>query len=275
MQRAGGGYKTIQCLFSCTFGAFRNSEFKIISKDEAISILQDSGKVFIKPSIGTSSGRGCFVAEFHNGVDVISNSSAINILNTLGNNFVVQESIVCHSSITNLYNGAVNTFRVITYRWKEEIVVMPVIMRIGRGGNYLDNAHAGGMFIAIDNDGTLHEKAFTEFKQEFTKHPDSGVMFKGYKIENFKAVLSAARTAHELIPQLGSINWDFTIDENGTPVLIEANVIGGSIWLIQMAHGKSVFGERTKDVLKWLHFIKKIPKSKRTPYLFGVMPEVK
>ncbi len=35
----------------------------------------------------------------------------------------------------------------------------------------------------------------------------------------------------DAIPQLGSYNWDFTLDGAGIPVLIEVNVNGGSIWL--------------------------------------------
>lgn len=38
---------------------------------------------------------------------------------------------------------------------------MPLALRIGQGGSYLDNAHAGGMFIGVNDLGELNEEAFT------------------------------------------------------------------------------------------------------------------
>lgn len=113
----------------------------------------------------------------------------------------------------------------------------------------MDNAHAGGMFIALSEDGTLHEKAFTEFDDSFSQHPDSGLVFDGYKIDKLPEVVNTVKKMHYLMPSIGVINWDMTIDENGYPILIEANVNCGSIWLFQMAHGCGVFGEKTPEIL--------------------------
>lgn len=142
-------------------------------------------------------------------------------------------------------------------------------MRIGKDGNYLDNAHAGGMFIAIDDDGALHEEAFTEFLCRYTEHPNTHIKFKGYKIEKFSEVLKAALKMHINIPQLGIISWDFTIGKDGNPVLIEANVNFGSIWLVEMAHGCGGFGENTEEVLEWMKKMRKVKKSDRKKYRFG------
>lgn len=37
---------------------------------------------------------------------------------------------------------------------------------------------------------------------------------------------------HEALIQLGVINLDFSIDSDGIPTLIEANINGGSMWLM-------------------------------------------
>ena len=76
---------------------------------------------------------------------------------------------------------------------------------------------------------------------------------------------------HEMVPQIGVVNWDFTVDEKGEPVLIEANISGGSVWLPQMAHGVGAFGEQTKEVLQWLRFMKKLKPSERKAYVGGKM----
>ena len=119
------------------------------------------------------------------------------------------------------------------------------------------------MFIAVDDDGTLHKTAFTEFKNTFTEHPDTGLKFEGWKIHDFPKVRDAARRMHEAVPQVGVINWDFTIGEDGEAVLMEGNMRSGSIWLIEMAHGKAVFGDDTAEILQWTRRMKTMKLSER------------
>lgn len=263
--------RTPQNIFSCVDGLYRNQHSRAISKEDVISGISDYGYVFVKPSIDTSSGRGCFVANFRKGIDLYSKKKSDDIIDMLGKNFCIQHIIECSDSIRNLNKSSVNTFRVITYRWKGKIYHMPVIMRIGRSNSNVDNAHAGGMFIAIEDSGILHKTAFTEFNEKFDQHPDSKIVFDGYKIQNFTKVIEAAHKLHEAIPQLGVYNWDFTIDANETPILIEANTRGGSIWMLEMAHGKGCFGDNTIDILEWLKINKSIKKSDRQQCLDNIL----
>ena len=265
------GVKTPKMYLSVSEGVYRDADYCTITKEEAVKLLYNAGELFAKPTVETGSGVGCKLLNIRNGVDELSNKKLEEVFASFGNSFVVQERMKCHKSITDIYDGSVNTFRVISYRWREEICRMPVIMRIGSGGNYLDNAHAGGMFIAVDNDGTLHSTAFTEFKKEFNVHPDSGLTFEGHKIEGFEKVLAMVDRMHGAIPQIGVINWDFTINQEGEPVLIEANVNGGSIWLIEMAHGCGVFGDKTEEILQWLKLMNATPETERYRYAFGKM----
>ena len=191
------------------------------------------------------------------------------IIKELGKNFVMQERLICHESIKQLYDGSVNTFRIMTYRWHNEIIAAPVIMRIGKGGAYLDNAHAGGMFIALSEDGSLHEKAFTELEDSYVEHPDSKIKFKNYKISLLPKVVETVKNMHYSLPTIGVINWDMTLDEEGNPVLIEANVNGGSIWLFQMAHGCGVFGDKTPEILRWIGKMDKLNYEDRQMHHFG------
>jgi len=271
------GVKTLDSCFTATRGAYRNKHNQFITFDEFLKGVENIGEVFIKPTCDTCSGQGCFVANFSNGIDSISGKTSKEIFLGLGRNFAVQRRLKCHESITRIYSGSVNTFRIITYRWREKILAFPSIMRIGSGGAYLDNAHAGGMFIAIDNDGTLHKTAFTEFKNEFTEHPDTHLKFEGYKIDLFPKAFDAAKRLHSCLPQVGCVNWDLTIDEHGEPVLIEANMNngrqGGSVWLCEIAHGCGAFGDNTAEVLRWLRVMKKLPKSQWYKYEFGQLPK--
>lgn len=256
-------------VISCVFGQYRNCNSQMITLEETKNILWGKKNLFAKPSIDSCSGEGCMTLDFTDNKEERTGKTIEEILVSLENSVVIQERIKCHESIAKIYSGSVNTFRIMTYRWKDKIKHVPVIMRIGKGGACVDNAHAGGIFIAVEDDGTLHEWAITEFNEKFTEHPDTHFVFEGYRIELVKDVIAAAHKMHEMIPQLGAINWDFTLDEAGNPVLIEANINGGSVWLFQMAHGCGAFGEDTAEVLQWLHKVKKMSREEREQHLFG------
>ena len=144
-------------------------------------------------------------------------------------------------------------------------------MRIGKGNSIVDNGHAGGIFIAIDDDGVLHEKAVSLDLKEYYSHPDTGFIFKGYKIDGLDKVISAAKKCAVALSQVGMISFDFTIDEKGDPCLIEANCAGGSAWLIQGAHGVGAFGDNTEKILDWVCQNKNHKKYQREKYYFGNM----
>lgn len=258
-------------IVSCQNGLYKDKYENILTIKDVQKTLKNIGDCFYKPTIDTSSGVGCKVLNIVNGIDSISKKKISELITTFDENFVIQERIICHESIRKIYSGSVNTFRIMTYRWNDEIIVIPAIMRIGQNGSFLDNAHAGGMFIAIDNDGTLHKTAYTEFKTEFTSHPDTNVIFENYKIELFPKVIEATKKMHQLISDIGIISWDMTIDQYGDPVLIESNIKGGGIWMIEMAHGIGPFGDKTAEILRWMKFIKNVKYEERKKYLFGKM----
>ncbi len=256
---------------SCTAGLLQDSDGQVLSSAEACRLLADIGSAFIKPAVGTNSGTGCAVVNFSNGRDSVSQKSVGDILAGYGSDYVVQEKIICHPQVAKLHPSSCNTFRIISYRWGDKFYTTPIVMRIGRKGSFLDNAHAGGIFVAVDDDGTLHDTAFSEFHESFTAHPDTGVVFHGCHIDGFDGCVQAALRLHSLIPQIGVINWDFTLDVSGMPLLIEANTFDGGIWIVEMAHGKGPFGDRTAAVLRWIALMETLPLSQRKNYRFGKM----
>lgn len=267
------GVETPKTILSCTNGFLRDSEGMAITPNMAKEIILRQGDCFVKPTVGSSSGEGCSIIKADANVDFSHNTLIIKGINGGGwrHNFVVQQLIECHDSIRALYEGSVNSFRVITYLWKGEIEVMPMIIRIGQGGHFLDNAHQGGMFCAVNEDGTMGDHAVTEFNKQYKEHPDTKCVFASHKIEHVDKVLSAAKKMHLAVPQIGVVNWDFTIDKNGKPLLIEANCNYGSVWLPQMAHGVGAFGNKTAEILQWLRFMKKLKPDDRKKFVGGYM----
>lgn len=263
----GLNVKMPQNIIMGTKKAYYDQNYNRISFSQVEEILKNAGKVFMKVTTESCGGKGCAIANFVDGIDQNTNKPVGDVVKEMGEEFCIQELLVCHESIRKIYPSSVNTFRVITYILEGEVYTCPIIMRLGLGGSFKDNASAGGIFIAVDDDGTLHKSAFTEYRKEYTVHPDTNVVFQGQKIEHLDKVIALAKRLQFAIPQVGVINWDFTIGEDGEPILIEANmkndVQSGSIWLPQMAHGKGAFGENTGKVLQYIRRAKKVPYSKR------------
>lgn len=244
--------KTPKMIVSCTNGIYRDSRGAILKRKDVIRKLNDVGLVFIKPSINSGSGRGCLILDMKHGIDQKSKQSITTILEIYGKDFCVQELIKQNIVLSRLYSQSINTFRVTTYLWKNTIFLTPVVLRIGRGGGYLDNAHQGGMFVGIGETGKLFKVGFTEFQERFYEHPDSGIKFEDYIIPNFSRIGKAAKVLHSRLPQLGVIHWDLTLDDEDNVIVIEMNTYEGGIWLPQMAVGKGAFGDNTAEILQWI-----------------------
>lgn len=229
----------------------RDENTNIISLEKAVEniISLKKKKLFIKPCVDSCSGEGCKVL---NEVNLSSYQNLKEILIEYNGNFLIQDCIENHESLKKLHPESINTFRVMTYIWEGKINCCPIILRIGQGKSNVDNAHAGGMFIGIKNDGQFCDTAFTEFQTRYTKHPDSGIVFSEYKIPYMQKIIDSAIKLHSKVPQLGIISWDLTLEKNGKVVLIESNLAGGSIWLAQIAHGHGIFGENTASILQYL-----------------------
>lgn len=243
--------RTPKTYLSCVKGFLRDENAKLIDKKQACEILTNL-TCFGKPTIDSNSGKMCAVYKFVSGIDTLSGSKAEEILDAMGDNFCFQELVKNCERVSNLHKESLNTFRITTYLWRGKVWHFPVIMRIGQGKSVLDNAHQGGMFIGLSDDGILNECAFTEFQERYFTHPDSGVKFKGYVVPELKMALEGVKSVHQRIPQVGMISWDVVVNDCNEVVIIEMNVQSQSVWLSQMAHGVGAFKENTADILAWV-----------------------
>lgn len=235
--------KTI--VLNCS-GVYYDGNRNIISKEQAILIvrkyLDEYNIAVIKPTLDTMSGKNVLLLK----KDTILSQI---VGNTYVSDFVIQEKIENQDDIRKLNPWSFNTMRVITYICKEQFFVAPIILRIGGNCSHLDNAHAGGIFVGVNDDGILNQQAFSEYGQKYDKHPVTEIVFDGYKIDGIHKVKEKALECHKLTPHLRMISWDFSLDSNGIPTLIETNQYGQSVWLSQIAHGRSIFGENTQSML--------------------------
>lgn len=233
-------------------GIYRDEKYITMTRSDFIDRFGNAGKVIIKPAQDTSSGQKVYLVNIKDKMDLISGISLVDILNSFRGSFMIQELIIPHETLRTLYPNSANTFRIVTYLWNNKVNHCPVTLRIGQGGSYLDNAHAGGMFIEISDEGLLADKAYTEFQSVHDRHPDTNVKFKNYRIPYVKDLIESAKKMHLNAPQLGVISWDLTIDEDGFFVLLEANTRDQSIWFPQMASGRAAFGDNTDEILQFI-----------------------
>ena len=159
--------------------------------------------------------------------------------------------------------SSVNTIRISLYKSvkTDESIVTASILRVGKAGKYVDNAHSGGYFAGIDkNTGELSKYVMDQYGNKLEEWNGIDYTKEPLVIPNWDKVLSFARTIGDKILHHRLIALDIALDKNGNPVLIEYNVGQFSYWLF-MYTNQEVFGEYTDEVIDYCK--KQYPKLKR------------
>jgi hypothetical protein len=235
----------------CTMGHFSVGN-RMVDRYGFIDEMKNVGICVIKKTVGTSSGEDVSMCNFINGLDVNSGSLQEEIIRHYGNNFNIQERIEPWHELAHIYSKSINTFRVITYICDGKILTSPLSLRMGKNGADKDNIHFGGIVVGVSDDGYLKKEAFSEFQERFLFHPNSNVVFEGYHCSKVQDLLAAAKKLHQVVPYIGVISWDLTIDSDGCIVLVEMNLQNQSAWFPQMINGESLFRENTGRILEMI-----------------------
>ncbi len=248
--------RTPKYYFFNNHGLYYDAQRNLITEAQALKILGNCGEAVIKPTVDSSSGHNVAVLCMQNGANIKDGRTAEEILRQYKSNFIVQEKIQPCEALAQLYPTAINTMRVITYVVADRIETVPITLRIGGGGKEVDNIHAGGVCIHVDNNGVLSKYAYRlGYGDSFEKteeHPDTHTVFSGYKLDFVPEIVAAAKRLHTLTADMRMISWDFTVDSEGCIVVIEANYCGQSVWFPQMISGEPLFGENTEEVLQYI-----------------------
>lgn len=231
-------------------GFWLDANYEIIKEDEAIKLIIDNGTAFLKMSVLTAEGHGVAffdAANFEN--DLARVQYLKTIIKKLGKNIVVQEPIKQSPILSQLNPTSVNTVRVLSFLKKDGTVkIYSQFLRIGRNGSKVDNGFLGGIACGINPDGSLKEYGFTSAGEKFSHHPDSGVKIDSIMIPGYHDLLEKVKLFHPQFPNFRIISWDFAIDEENMPLLIEFNIYCGGVFFNQ-SHDGPAFGEDTKEIL--------------------------
>ncbi len=138
--------------------------------------------------------------------------------------YLIEDAIVQHSKMNELYAGSVNTLRMVTLVNNEnEPHFMYALVRMGQKGAKVDNISSGGMYAPVNADGIITHAAFCD-KEGICHdvHPTSGTKLIGFEIPYFKEAVELVKEAAMVIPGMRYVGWDIAITENG-PILVEGN----------------------------------------------------
>jgi len=228
---------------------------KNISEKEALDRCMNLSSAVIKPSLEGMWGRGVMVFSSQNGIT--SHGDTIKqIFSKYKHSFIIQEKVLQHKEMMRLNPSSLNTLRIMTYRDMNQVHVLYAVVRIGRTGQSVDNETAGGINADVDlKTGKIRECAYGTPKEKKILTTDVGTVLDGFHIPSFHETLSLAKDLHPRLPYFNLIGWDFGIEENGQPILIEWNRAPD---LSQTAHGPA-FGEMTDEILST---VRRLPNTK-------------
>ena len=235
----------------CSGGRFYDAKRMPISEDAAIDLVRSAEDIVMKPTVGSSSGRNI---RFVEKPAEMKQGEITAFFNQMKPDFIIQHQIVPNPVFASFNPDSVNTLRVITFIAEGSIHCAPISFRIGRSGKHVDNIHSGGIVVGVNEDGSLLPQGYLlgygDSKQKYDAHPDTGAVFQGSVLPGVPEIVKTAEELHGRFPHLGIISWDYTVNSDGKPVLIEVNLRGQSVWFPQMIHGKGIFGAYLPSVLK-------------------------
>lgn len=167
-----------------------------------------------------------------------------------GKDFLIQEVLEQSNFLSSLNPSSVNTIRIAVYRDKTGGTHhLGSILRIGASGSDVDNAHAGGRFCGINDEGVLGKCTLDALGGRQTVFNGFDFEHTHLQIPDFeKAVALALSIAPHLLHHR-LIAFDIAISKGGTPKLIEYNVYGFSAWLFQFTKG-GVLGKFTEEIME-------------------------
>ena len=212
--------KRPETLFKCMSGRYCLEDFTPISREDAVRLCQTEGRWFIKPTMDSFQGRN--VRSFYGSDDPQEIEKILAVYGSADH--IVQRAIVQHPALSAFNASSINTIRLFTAVFREEAHVLSACLRVGVPGSIVDNLGAGGYQINIQPDGTVSTVAGTKRSGKYERVDLSGnPAFQNAVIPNFQTICDTAKEMALHIPHLHLIAWDFALDQDGDPVLIEFN----------------------------------------------------
>ena len=240
-------------------GACYDSSFSAIHDvDSCIRTIPLSvNRLVIKRSIDSSSGKNiAFVERTNTGNFIDLNTNELfdgNYLNKyFSRNYIVQKAMSQSLFMSQFCKTAVNTIRIAVYKSVKtnEPHIINSIIRMGKEGSQVDNAHAGGVFIGVDKNGVLGSYCCNQYGEKYSEFNGIDFSSNQFTIPNFDEIKSMALAVSHAIPHHRLLALDIMLDENNQPILLEYNIRAFSVWLFQFTSSTG-FGDYTDEIIEY------------------------
>lgn len=236
-------------------GVFYDGNYKPLSTkiDDAYISTISADKVVLKPTL-SSSGKGVKIYS-RKGDVFLDKSQQILTLEYLNkaykSNYLISEFFHQSDFMQKFNQSSVNTIRMATYRDRKGCVhVLRTIVRMGGKNAEVDNAHAGGVFCGVDEDGNLGNYVCDWLGNTGKIH--NGIDFSKEKLQipGFEAVKEFAIETHKYIIHHDLLALDIVLDKCNRPQLLEINCEGFGGWVFQFTCG-SMFAQYTDEIIEY------------------------
>jgi len=242
-------------------GSFYDENYRSISNniltDEMLLLsIRGAVKIVTKPTINTNSGEGVLVFMKKDEKQYLSqfgDTLSLSNLNKLySDDFIIQEFLCQHEFTSQFNSSSVNTYRVATYRsvTTNEVHVLGIVLRVGRQGSSVDNIHAGGYIVGINERGLLNSFLTDADGQRITIWNGVDYERNRFVTPHLSLVLDFARHIASMIVHQRFLALDIMVDSTGHPKLIEYNIGKFSDWIFELNTG-TIFGIHTDEVISF------------------------
>lgn len=241
-------------------GSFYDKDYNLIDFSKMNDVLKELGRVhkriIVKPSIDSSSGQGICFYDFdgENFVNVQNSEPFVKLFSDPNaKNFVVQEIFEQSDFMKTFCKTSINTMRIVTYKSvRDDRVHIPaMILRIGKDGSLVDNAHAGGSFVSIDpQTGVLGKFVSDQFGRRSAIFNGIDFSKSFFRVPNFDNILKFAKDVATRVPYHRLLALDVVVGQGGTPKILEYNVSYFGSWPFPFV-GQTPFGKFTDEIIEY------------------------
>ncbi len=193
------------------------------SYDEIFRLVEEKGVLALKPDEG-SHGDGFYKFTFSEGkyelnYQEVTKAQVLEILSDVKNQYLVTEYIDMCDELKAVYDGAVNTVRMIVFkRDGKNPEIGNAYVRFGsKKTGAVDNVGAGGMTATIDvATGRFHDAKIVMDNsiEDCPIHPDTGVPIDGY-LPHWEQVKEEVLQVTKSIKQLEWFGVDLAVTKEG------------------------------------------------------------
>lgn len=246
------------------------------SFEDIFSLAKEKGVLALKPDEG-SHGDGFYKLSYEDGqyylnFDKVEEEDIAAILKNPDNQYIVTEYINNHPQFKEIYDGAVNTIRMIVFKTDGKTPeIGNAYMRFGsKATGAVDNMGAGGMFVQVDIETGRYgnAKIITHNSiQDCPYHPDSGVLIEGV-IPHWEQIKETILALAGSIRQLEYFGFDIAVTEDGIklpeinrfpdyPKIEQLSMTTMKYLLHKLEQKKHLYGYDVKPCRKLIHLPKR------------------